>query len=70
MLSKKTMTYFISVLHNDLLMSDFHFQVFHSFPFKEQGSFNFTAAVTIRNDFRTQENRICHCFHFSPFFLS
>ena len=24
------------------------------------------AAVTIHSDFRAQENKICHCFHFSP----
>ena len=27
---------------------------------------NFVAAVTISSDFRTQENKICHCFYFSP----
>ena len=26
-------------------------------------------AVTIRSDFRAHENKICHCFHFLPFFL-
>ena len=29
-------------------------------------SFNFVAAVTIHSDFGVQENKICHCFHFSP----
>ena len=29
--------------------------------------FNFITAVTIRNDLRAQENKICHCFHFPPF---
>ena len=29
---------------------------------------NFMAAVTICSDFGTQENRICHCFHFFPLF--
>ena len=24
------------------------------------------AAVTIHSDYRSQENKICHCFHFSP----
>ena len=38
----------------------------HSFSSKEQLSFNFMSAVTICNDFRAQENKICHCFHFSP----
>ena len=27
------------------------------------------AAVTICRDFGTQENKICNCFHFSPFYL-
>ncbi|CAN0173958.1 unnamed protein product [Rangifer tarandus platyrhynchus] len=40
--------------------------VSHSFPSKEQEPFNFMAAVTIHSDFRAQENKICHCFHFSP----
>jgi len=29
----------------------------------------FMAAVTIFSDFEAQENKICHCFHFSPFYL-
>ena len=37
-----------------------------SFSSKEQASFNFMAAVTISNEFGTQENKICHCFHFFP----
>ena len=34
-------------------------------PSKGQASFNFMIAVTICSDFWTQENKICHCFHFS-----
>ena len=30
---------------------------------------NFMAAVTICSDFGAQENKICHCFHFFPFYL-
>ena len=30
---------------------------------------NFTAAVTIHSDSGAQENKICHCFHFFPFYL-
>ena len=30
---------------------------------------NFMAAVTIHSDFGAQENKISHCFHFSPFYL-
>ena len=28
---------------------------------------NFMTAVTVHTEFRSQENKICHCFHFSPF---
>ena len=35
-----------------------------SFSSKEQASFNFMAAVTIRSDFGAQENKICHCYDF------
>ena len=35
------------------------------FNFKEQVSLNFMAAVTIHSDSGAQENKICHCFHFS-----
>jgi len=34
----------------------------HSFPSKEQASFNFVAAVTVRSDFGVKEKKICHCF--------
>ena len=40
-----------------------------SFSSKEQASFNFMAAVTICSDFETQENKICHCFLFFPFYF-
>ena len=30
---------------------------------------NFMAAVTVCSDSGAQENKICHCFHFSPFYL-
>ena len=41
----------------------------YSYSSKEQASFNFGAAVTIHSDFRAQENKVCHCFHFFPFYL-
>ena len=31
--------------------------------------FNFMVAVTVSSDFGTQENKICHCFCFFPFYL-
>ena len=30
---------------------------------------NFMAAVTVHSDFGTEENKICHCFYFYPFYL-
>ena len=39
---------------------------FHSFSSKEQASFNFMAAVTIWSDFGAPQNKVSHCFHFSP----
>ena len=39
----------------------------HNIPSKEQTFFNFMAAVTVHSDFGAQENKICHCFHFSLF---
>ena len=38
----------------------------HSFPSKEQVSFNFMAAVPIHSDLGAQQNKICLCFHFLP----
>ena len=34
--------------------------------FKEQASFSFMAAVMVCSDFGAQENKVRHCFHFSP----
>ena len=34
---------------------------------KEQASFNFMPAVTIRSDMGAQENKVCHISTFSPF---
>ena len=28
-----------------------------------------TGCAAIHSDFRTQEEEICHCFHYSPFYL-
>ena len=51
----------MSLLFNTLVY------ICHSFPFKEQASFNFMAAVTIHSDFGAREKKLCHCFHFFPF---
>ena len=36
---------------------------------RKKSLFNFMIAVTICSDLGTQENKICHCLHFSPFYL-
>ena len=36
---------------------------------KEQGSFNFMAAVTICSDFGAPQNKVWHCFHCFPIYL-
>ena len=38
------------------------FNMLSSFSSKEQVSFNFMAAVTICNDSRAPQNKVCHCF--------
>ena len=43
--------------------------VCHSSPFKEQASFNSVAAATVCSDSGAQENKVCHCFQFFPFYL-
>jgi len=43
--------------------------VCHSFPSKEEASFNFMAALTVCSDFGAQENKVCHYFHCFPIYL-
>ena len=50
----------------DVSAFEYPVEVCHSFPSKEQVCFNLMAAVTVCSDFGAQENKICHCFHFSP----
>ena len=38
-------------------------------PSKEQVCFNFVAADKVHSDFRAQENKICHSFHFSIIYM-
>ena len=40
-----------------------------AFFFQETFLLSFMAAVIIWSDFGAQENKICHCFHFSPICL-
>ena len=44
-------------------------QACHSFPSKEQASFNFMAAITICSDFGVQKNKVWHCFHCFPIYF-
>ena len=41
----------------------------HSFPSKEQVSFNFMAAVTMCSDFGVPQNKVWHCFHCFPIYF-
>ena len=53
-------------------VSAFYYAVLvgHSFSSKEQASFNFMTAVTICSDFGAQKNKVIHCFHCFPIYLS
>ena len=59
----------IIALTTQIFVSKVMSLLFNSFSSKEQASFNFVAAVTVPSDFGAQENKICHCFHFCPFYL-
>ena len=48
------------------LLSNMLSRFCHSFPSKEQVSFNFMAAVPIHSDLGAQQNKVCLCFHFLP----
>ena len=37
--------------------------------FQGAASFNFMAAITFHSDFRSQGNKVCHCFHCFPIYL-
>ena len=45
------------------------FNTLSRFVTEEQASFNLMAAVTVSSDLGVQEKKICHCFHFLPFYL-
>ena len=58
------------VIQSQTWLSDLKKKKFcHSFPSKEQVSFNFMALVTVHSDFGAQENKICYCFHFFHIYL-
>ena len=53
-------------------VSAFQYAVYvgHNFPYKEQASFNFMAAVTICSDSGAPQNKIWQCFHCFPIYFS
>ena len=54
---------------SDVSASEYVVYVCHSFPPKEQVSFNCMAAVIVHSDFRAPQNKICHYSHFSSIYL-
>ena len=40
------------------------------FSSREEASFNFIASITICSYFGAQENKICHCFHYFPIYVT
>ena len=70
MTTGKTMALTIRIfVSNVCFLFLIHGLVCQSFSSKEQVSFNFVAAVTVYRDFGAQENKICHGFHFFPFYF-
>ena len=51
-----------SLLHCKWMLYQLSYQ---GSPPKNQASLNFMAAVTVHSDFGAQENKVCHCFHFT-----
>ena len=58
-----------TIQQSDISAFSYAIYVYHSFPCKEQASFNFTAVVTIHSDSGVQESKICYWFHLFPFYL-
>ena len=54
---------------NDVSASQHTVYVCHSFPAKKQMSSDFMAAVTIRSDFRAQDEETCHYSHLFLLYL-
>ena len=71
MITGKTiaLTIWIFVSKSDAFAFLYAVSVCHSFLSKKQGSNNLMAAVTMYIDFRAQEEKICHRFHFFSFHL-
>ena len=69
MTAGKTIALTIWTFVGNLSAFEYAVSVCHSFSSKEQASFNFMAAVTIRSDFGAQGNKVSHCFHCFPLYL-
>ena len=55
---------------SDIFAFQYAVKVCHSFPSKEQASFNFMTEVIVPSGFGTQEKKICHLpSTFFPFYL-
>ena len=50
-------------------MQKLHFENFFGDVICVKASFNFMVTVTVYSDFRAQENKVCHCFHFFSTYL-
>ena len=66
--TRKTIAWTIRTLVGKMMVLLFNIlsKVCHSFPSKEQVSFNFMAAVSVLSDFAAQEGKIYHSFYFFP----
>ena len=65
-IEKTTVLTFVNKVMSLLFIKKAYYavQVCHSFPSKEQVSFNFMAAVTVHSEFRAPQKKICHYSHF------
>ena len=69
MTTGKTIALTMQTFVSKVMSLIFNTLICHSFPSKEQESFNFMAAVTVHSEFEAQEHKTCHCFHFFPIYL-
>ena len=59
-------TYMDLCQQSDVSAFQYPVLVCHSFPSKVQACSHFMAAVTVCSDFGAPQNKIYHCFQFSP----
>ena len=56
--------------HIDVTLFNMLSRVVMVFSSREEASFNFIASITIYSYFGAQENKICHCFHYFPIYVT